>query len=116
AEIVGKPELSSAEEARTYLETMAELMRFLGVSDCQMQEGSLRCDANVNLHVPRPGMGEGAFVATPITEIKNLNSFRFLEAAVRYEANRQYEALLRDPGFVMGRRPKATYGWNEAAK
>src|SRR5262245_38708770 len=53
AEIVGQPELSSPEEAKTYLEQMAELMRFLGVSDCKMQEGSLRCDANVNLHIPR---------------------------------------------------------------
>lgn len=113
AEIVGKPELSSPEEARTYLETMAELMRFLGVSDCQMQEGSLRCDANVNLHVPLP-RGEGSYVATPIVEIKNLNSFRFLEAAVRSEAERQYAQWKANPdGYVMGKHPKWTAGFDE---
>jgi aspartyl-tRNA(Asn)/glutamyl-tRNA(Gln) amidotransferase subunit B len=124
-EIVSKPELSSAEEARAYLEEMRLLMRELGVSDCEMQEGSLRCDANVNLHIPltpltpnpsppEAGRGGGKWVATPITEIKNLNSFRFLERAVRYEAQRQYEAWRADPDFVMGKAAKATYGWNEA--
>src|SRR5437899_2739058 len=58
AEIVGQPELSSPEEAKAYLEEMALLMRSIGVSDCQMQEGSLRCDANVNIHIPR-GQGSG---------------------------------------------------------
>jgi aspartyl-tRNA(Asn)/glutamyl-tRNA(Gln) amidotransferase subunit B len=111
AEIVGKPELSSPEEARTYLETMAELMRFLGVSDCQMQEGSLRCDANVNIHVPQAA---GAFAVTPIVEIKNLNSFRFLEAAVRSEAARQYEQWKADPtGYLVGKHPKWTAGFDE---
>src|SRR5204863_6012587 len=69
-EIVSKPELTSPEEAKTYLEEMRLLMRELGVSDCEMQEGSLRCDANINLHIP---LAEGGHVATPIVEIKNLN-------------------------------------------
>jgi aspartyl-tRNA(Asn)/glutamyl-tRNA(Gln) amidotransferase subunit B len=110
-EIVSKPELSSPEEARVYLEEMRLLMRELGVSDCEMQEGSLRCDANVNIHVPQPG---GGVVATPIVEIKNLNSFRFLERAVAYEAKRQHEEHQRDPGYVMGKVSKATAGWDEA--
>ncbi len=110
AEIVGQPELSSPEEARRYLEEMALLMREIGVSDCQMEEGSLRCDANVNVHIPQPG---GGHVATPIVEIKNLNSFRFLELAVRYEAQRQYEAWRKDPGYVFGRVSKETAGWDE---
>jgi aspartyl-tRNA(Asn)/glutamyl-tRNA(Gln) amidotransferase subunit B len=111
AEIVGQPELSSPEEAKQYLEEMALLMREIGVSDCQMQEGSLRCDANVNIHIPQPG---GGHVATPIVEIKNLNSFRFLERAVRHEAQRQYEQWHKDPGYVMGRVSKETAGWDEA--
>src|SRR5713101_9710637 len=53
-EIVSKPEISSPEEAKAYLEELRLLLRELGVSDCEMQEGSLRCDANVNIHIPTP--------------------------------------------------------------
>src|SRR4051812_3508654 len=77
-EIVSRPEISSPEEAKAYLEEIRLLLREIDVSDCEMQEGSLRCDANVNVHVPQP---DGAFVATPIIEIKNLNSFRGVERA-----------------------------------
>jgi len=86
-EIVSQPELSSGEEAKAYLEALRLLLRELEVSDCEMQEGSLRCDANVNLHIPQP---DGTFAATPLVEIKNLNSFRGVERAVKYEAERQY--------------------------
>jgi aspartyl-tRNA(Asn)/glutamyl-tRNA(Gln) amidotransferase subunit B len=112
-EIVSKPELSSPEEARTYLEQMRLLMRELGVSDCEMQEGSLRCDANVNIHLPAQAADE-TVLATPIVEIKNLNSFRFLERAVRYEAERQYQEWQANPGRVLGKAAKATAGWDEA--
>src|SRR5438128_7918073 len=69
-EIVSKPELSAPEEARAYLEEMRLLLREIGVSDCEMQEGSLRCDANVNLHIPltpdpSPPRGEGGRIAPP---------------------------------------------------
>jgi aspartyl-tRNA(Asn)/glutamyl-tRNA(Gln) amidotransferase subunit B len=90
---------------------MRLMMRELDVSDCEMQEGSLRCDANVNIHIPQ---SEGKFIATPLVEIKNLNSFRFLERAVAYEAKRQYEEWQRDPGYIMGKVAKATAGWDEA--
>ncbi|MBY0228473.1 MAG: Asp-tRNA(Asn)/Glu-tRNA(Gln) amidotransferase subunit GatB [Gemmataceae bacterium] len=106
-EIVSQPEMSSPEEARAYLEEMALLMRQVGVSDCEMAQGSLRCDANVNLRI------EGGAV-TPIVEIKNLNSFRFLEKAVAHEARRQYEAWRADPGYTIGKHPKETAGWDEA--
>lgn len=109
-EIVSKPELSSPEEARLYLEEMRLLMREMGVSDCEMQEGSLRCDANINLHVPLP---EGGFAATPIVEIKNLNSFRALERATRYEAEQQYERFQSDANYRFGQVPKSTAGWIE---
>src|ERR1700758_1238125 len=91
-EIVSEPELSAPEEAKAYLEEMRLLLRELGVSDCEMQEGSLRCDANVNIHVPRP---DGSHAATPIVEVKNLNSFRAVERAMKYEAQRQYEEFQR---------------------
>src|SRR5438128_4766938 len=91
-EIVSKPELSAPEEARAYLEEMRLLLREIGVSDCEMQEGSLRCDANVNLHVTQP---DGTRAATPIVEVKNLNSFRAVERATKYEAERQFEEFKR---------------------
>jgi aspartyl-tRNA(Asn)/glutamyl-tRNA(Gln) amidotransferase subunit B len=123
-EIVSKPELSSPEEAKAYLEEIRLLLRELEVSDCEMQEGSLRCDANINIHIPvgsdpltpspSPPRGEGEtrFAATPIVEVKNLNSFRAVERAMKYEAQRQYEEFLRT-GKKLGEVPKATAGWNE---
>jgi aspartyl-tRNA(Asn)/glutamyl-tRNA(Gln) amidotransferase subunit B len=111
-EIVGKPELSTPEEARLFLEEVRLLMRDSGVSDCEMQEGSLRCDANVNIHVPH---AQG-YEATPIVEIKNLNSFRFLEMAVAYEAEQHWQRFQSDRSYRMGKQPKATVGWDEGRK
>src|SRR5829696_7168246 len=77
-EIVSKPEINSPEEAKAYLEEIRLMLREIGVSDCEMQEGSLRCDANVNIHVPLIGKqhaeGHREYDATPLVEIKNLNS------------------------------------------
>jgi len=86
-EIVSEPDMRSAQEARAYMEKLRSMLLFAGVSDCKMQEGSLRCDANVSI---RP-IGQKEFGTR--TEIKNLNSFRALERAIEYEANRQKEAL-----------------------
>ena len=86
-EIVSEPDMRSAQEARAYMEKLRSMLLFAGVSDCKMQEGSLRCDANVSI---RP-CGQIEFGTR--TEIKNLNSFRALERAIEYEANRQREAL-----------------------
>src|SRR5256884_536205 len=108
-EIVSQPDLSSPEEAKAYLEEIRLLMRELEVSDCEMQEGSLRCDANVNTHVPQQ---DGTVAATPIVEVKNLNSFRAVERATRYEAQRQYEEF-QATGKRLGEAPKATAGWND---
>jgi aspartyl-tRNA(Asn)/glutamyl-tRNA(Gln) amidotransferase subunit B len=88
-EIVSEPDLETPEEAKAYLEEIRLLLREIEVSDCEMQEGSLRCDANVNVHVNR----DGVMVATPIVEVKNLNSFRGVERAVKYEADRQFHEL-----------------------
>jgi aspartyl-tRNA(Asn)/glutamyl-tRNA(Gln) amidotransferase subunit B len=109
-EIVSRPDLSSPEEAKAYLEEIRLLLRETGVSDCEMQEGSLRCDANVNVHVP---LADGGHATTPLVEVKNLNSFRAVERATRYEARRQYEEFQRDPGYLLGMVAKATAGWDE---
>jgi aspartyl-tRNA(Asn)/glutamyl-tRNA(Gln) amidotransferase subunit B len=109
-EIVSEPDIRSAAEAKSYLEELHLLLTFLGVSDCNMQEGSLRCDANVNLHIERD---DGQTVATPIVEVKNLNSFRGVEAAIEYEVQRQIDEFhqtgrkLGDPGVE-----KETRGWD----
>jgi aspartyl-tRNA(Asn)/glutamyl-tRNA(Gln) amidotransferase subunit B len=108
-EIVGEPDLASPEEAKAYLEELRLLLRELGVSDCEMQEGSLRCDANVNIHIPT---SDGTVAATPIVEVKNLNSFRAVERAMKYEAERQY-AEFQKTGKKLGEVPKATAGWDE---
>ena len=108
-EIVSEPDMQSAEEAKAYLEEIRLIMRDLEVSDCEMQEGSLRCDANVNLHIP---LESGTIVATPITEVKNLNSFRAVERAIRYEAERQYEEF-QETGNTIKDADKATAGWND---
>jgi aspartyl-tRNA(Asn)/glutamyl-tRNA(Gln) amidotransferase subunit B len=109
-EIVSEPDLSTPEEAKAYLEEIRLLLRETGVSDCEMQEGSLRCDANINLHVPQP---DGSFASTPIVEVKNLNSFRGVERSMKYEAERQYEAFQRD-GRRLAPGEKETAGWDEA--
>ncbi len=99
-EIVSKPDLRSGAEAHAYLDELKLLLTYLEVSDCNMQEGSLRCDANVNLHVQTD---DGLTVATPIVEIKNLNSFRGVESAIEYEARRQVRGMGAD-GTQAGRR------------
>ena len=110
-EIVSAPDIRSTEETRAYLTELKLLLTYLKVSDCNMQEGSLRVDANVNIHIHTP---QGK-IATPIVEIKNLNSFRFIERALVYEAKRQYEAWqqtgrkMGDPGTF-----KQTRGWDDA--
>lgn len=86
-EIVSEPDMRSAQEARAYMEKLRSILLFAGVSDCKMQEGSLRCDANVSV---RP-FHQSEFGTR--TEIKNLNSFRALEKAIEYEAQRQMDML-----------------------
>ena len=87
-EIVTEPDFSNAEEAIAYLKTLHQLVRYLGVCDGNMQEGSFRCD--VNLSMRRPGQALGTR-----TEIKNLNSFRFIEQAILFERDRQIDTLER---------------------
>ena len=110
-EIVSEPDLRSPAEAKAYLTELKLLLNYLEVSDCNMQEGSLRVDANINLHIDTP---EGT-VATPIVEVKNMNSFRAVERALTYEVQRQYD-LWRETGTKLGEAPKSTHGWDEQAQ
>ncbi|GGE26510.1 aspartyl/glutamyl-tRNA(Asn/Gln) amidotransferase subunit B [Marinithermofilum abyssi] len=86
-EIVSEPDLRSPAEARAYLEKLKQILQYTGVSDVKMEEGSLRCDANISL---RPA-GQEEFGTK--TEMKNLNSFRNVERALEYEQARQEEVL-----------------------
>jgi aspartyl-tRNA(Asn)/glutamyl-tRNA(Gln) amidotransferase subunit B len=93
-EIVSEPDLRSAKEAVAYMRTLHDLVRYLGICDGNMQEGSFRCDANVSV---RP-VGQKAFGTR--AEIKNINSFKFVEKAINHEVERQIE-LLESGGKVV---------------
>jgi aspartyl-tRNA(Asn)/glutamyl-tRNA(Gln) amidotransferase subunit B len=94
AEIVTEPDLRSGEQAREWLALLRTTLRQLGVSDVNMEEGSLRCDANISL---RPAGSSRLGVKT---ELKNMNSFRFIERGIRAELARQ-ERILREGGQVV---------------
>lgn len=101
-EIVSEPDMSSAEEARAYLEKVKGILEYLDVSDCKMEEGSLRCDANISLR-PRG--------TTPLgtkAEMKNLNSFRSVQRGIEYETIRQ-EEILEEGGRII----QETRTWDE---
>ncbi len=100
-EIVTEPDLSSPEEAYEYLTNLKQIVTFLGINDGNMEEGSLRCDANISI---RP-VGETKLGTR--TEVKNMNSFRNVERAIQYEINRQIE-LVEDGGKVV----QETLLWN----
>lgn len=101
-EIVSEPDMRSAKEAVAYMEKLRAILQYCGISDCKMEEGSLRCDANVSV---RP-VGQKELGTK--TEIKNINSFRGVERAIEYEAMRQAE-LLEDGGTVV----QETRTWDE---
>src|SRR5438067_4714314 len=101
-EIVSEPDMRSPEEARLYMQKLREILVYLGVSSGRMEEGSLRCDANISVR-PR-----GQSTLGVKTEIKNMNSFRSVEHALEYEAQRQI-AVLRSGGVIH----QETRGWVE---
>jgi aspartyl-tRNA(Asn)/glutamyl-tRNA(Gln) amidotransferase subunit B len=101
-EIVSEPEIRSGEEAKAYLEKLKAILEYAGVSDVKMEQGSLRCDANVSV---RP---VGSTVLGTKTEIKNMNSFRAVQRAIDYEVERQIEALM-DGGRII----QETRAWDE---
>jgi aspartyl-tRNA(Asn)/glutamyl-tRNA(Gln) amidotransferase subunit B len=102
-EIVSEPDIRSSEEAYAYLTTLRQIMLYTGVSDVNMEEGSLRCDANVSVR-PRGAKEFGTKV-----EVKNLNSFRFLQKALEYEIERHI-GVLESGGLIS----QETRLWNQA--
>jgi len=101
-EVVSEPEMSSPEEARDYLVKLRTILRYLGVSTGNMEEGSFRCDANISI---RP---QGNTTLSPKIEVKNLNSFRAVYQALEYEARRQRKVIEED-----GQLLQETRGWLE---
>jgi aspartyl-tRNA(Asn)/glutamyl-tRNA(Gln) amidotransferase subunit B len=104
AEIVSEPDLRSPAEAHAYLTALKQVMLYLDVSDCNMEEGSLRCDANVSVR------RRGANTLGTKSEVKNLNSFRYLQRALEYEIERHI-AVLESGGSVR----QETRLWNVVA-
>ncbi|HEY1956191.1 MAG TPA: Asp-tRNA(Asn)/Glu-tRNA(Gln) amidotransferase subunit GatB [Polyangiaceae bacterium] len=102
-EIVGEPDLNSGEEAAEYLRALRAILLFLGVNDGNLEEGSFRCDANVSIR-PR-----GSHVLGTRVELKNINSFRFVQKAIEHEIARQ-ESVLESGGRIVAE----TRGWDEA--
>jgi aspartyl-tRNA(Asn)/glutamyl-tRNA(Gln) amidotransferase subunit B len=102
-EIVSEPDLNSPEEAKSYLELLKMVLEYIEVSDCKMEEGSLRCDANISI---RP---KGETKLGTKTEIKNMNSFRALQKALEYEIERQIQVVTEG-----GRIVQETRTWDEA--
>jgi len=100
-EIVSEPDIRSPEEAGIYLRKLRLILRYLGISDGNMEEGSFRCDANVSLHP------KGSKTLGTRTELKNLNSFKHVEKALQYEIDRQCE-ILKERGQVI----QETRLWN----
>jgi aspartyl-tRNA(Asn)/glutamyl-tRNA(Gln) amidotransferase subunit B len=100
-EIVTEPDLRSGPEAYAYLSGIKRILQYLGICDCNMEEGSLRCDANISI---RP---QGQTTLGTKTELKNMNTFRGVEKALAYEALRQREAVLCGETIV-----QQTYKWN----
>lgn len=108
-EIVTKPDMASPDEAALFMQTVQEILRYVRVTAGNLEEGNMRCDANINLNV----WEDGKLWHTPISEIKNLNSFRAIREACSYEAKRQLDEFINDrqefnAGF------KVTMGWDEA--
>ncbi|MBL7152708.1 MAG: Asp-tRNA(Asn)/Glu-tRNA(Gln) amidotransferase subunit GatB [Phycisphaerae bacterium] len=107
-EIVTEPDLSSGAEARALAVELQRIVRYLGVSEGDMQKGQMRFEPNINLIITK----NGKEFRTPIVEVKNLNSFRALERSIDYEEQRQLDEFL-ETGRVMEMGSKTTRGWDD---
>jgi len=110
-EIVSKPDMNTVEEVLAYARALHRLVRWLGVSEANMEMGHMRFEPNINLHVTR----DGRTWKTPITEVKNLNSFRSLERTIAFEIDRQLDEWERSPDdYTIDKHPKSNRGYDEA--
>ncbi len=108
-EIVSEPDLRTPDEAFEYLTKLKEILLYTGVSDCNMEEGSLRCDANVSVMLKSDFAARGAAAYGTKAEVKNVNSFRYIRAALEYEIERQI-GVIEDGGRVV----QESRLWNNA--
>ncbi|WP_280997169.1 Asp-tRNA(Asn)/Glu-tRNA(Gln) amidotransferase subunit GatB [Marinitoga aeolica] len=100
-EIVTEPDIESPEEARNFMEKLRNILRYAGISSGDMEKGALRCDANISITDTEKNIQSNR------VEIKNINSFKFVEKALEYERNRIIEAMEKGENI-----PKETRGWN----
>lgn len=107
-EIVTEPDMNSPEEVGALARELQRIVRFLGVSEADMQKGHMRFEPNVNLHIAR----NGQLFKTPISEIKNLNSFRAIERSIACEVQRQLDDFL-ETGRTLQMGNKSTWGWDD---
>jgi len=107
-EIVTEPDMNSAAEVRALAVELQRMVRYLSVSEADMQKGQMRFEPNINLVITK----DGAEYKTPIAEIKNLNSFRALERSIDYEIQRQLDEFL-ETGKTMDTAGKSTRGWDD---
>ncbi len=108
-EIVTEPDLTSADEAYAFCTELQRLVVYLGVSEGSMQKGQMRFEPNVNVAIEY----DGREYRTPISEVKNLNSFRAVRGAIAYEIERQVNDWIADRDYVIGERPKENRGWDD---
>jgi len=107
-EIVTAPDINSGAEARTLAAELQRMVRYLGVSEADMQKGHMRFEPNINLVITK----DNVEYKTPIVEVKNLNSFRALERSIDYEEQKQLDEFL-ETGMVMEPGNKTTRGWDD---
>ncbi len=108
-EIVTEPDFKTAEDCVTFGRELRNICRFLGVTEGIMQKGHMRFEPNINLEMT---LDDGRTVATPVVEVKNLNSFKAVLGAIQYESERQVQAWQTD-GLEMGPGMKSTRGWDD---
>ena len=107
-EIVTEPDMNSAEEVRALAVELQRVVRYLGLSEADMQKGHMRFEPNINLIITK----DGQEYRTPIVEVKNLNSFRALERSVAYETDRQIDEFI-ETGITIRSGNKSTRGWDD---
>ncbi len=108
-EIVTEPDIHDAGDAFAFCTELQKLVTYLGVSHGNMQMGQMRFEPNINVSIHH----DGREYRTPISEVKNLNSFRSVRSAIEYEYRRQVQDWLADPGYLFKERPNENRGWDD---
>lgn len=107
-EIVSEPDITSAEMAKKYLLKIQQIIRYLGISDADIEKGSMRCEPTINLQIETD---DGQIVYTPLVEVKNVASLTGVQTAIDFEINRQLEEF-KQTGEVKSKTNKKTFGWD----